>query len=62
MEHALRSIIAEHQENWIGFTKALIEIPTENLPGVAYRACVDLLAHKLTELGLEYTEEQKVTL
>lgn len=55
MEHTLRTIINEHQESWIDFTKALIEIPTENPPGVAYRACVDLLAHKLTELGLEYT-------
>ncbi|GAC1567378.1 MAG: M20 family metallopeptidase [Ktedonobacteraceae bacterium] len=55
MEHTLRSIIAEHQESWIDFTKALIEIPTENPPGVAYRACVDLLAHKLAEIGLAYT-------
>ncbi len=55
MEHTLRSIIAEHQESWIDFTKALIEIPTENPPGVGYRACVDLLAHKLSEMGLAYT-------
>src|SRR5258706_3197990 len=55
MEHALRAIIAEHQESLIGFTKALVEIPTENPPGVAYRACVDLIAHKLAEIGLEYT-------
>lgn len=55
MEHTLRAIIAEHQESWIGFTKALIEIPTENPPGVAYRTCADLLTHKLAELGLEYT-------
>jgi succinyl-diaminopimelate desuccinylase len=55
MEHSLRSIIAEHQESWVSFTKALIEIPTENPPGVAYRTCVDLLAYKLAELGLEYT-------
>jgi succinyl-diaminopimelate desuccinylase len=55
MEQALRAIIAQHQEGWIDFTKALIEIPTENPPGVAYRACTDLLAHKLDEFGLEYT-------
>ena len=55
MEHTLRSIIAEHRESWIDFTKALIEIPTENPPGVAYRTCVDLLADKLAELGLAYT-------
>jgi acetylornithine deacetylase/succinyl-diaminopimelate desuccinylase family protein len=58
MEQALRAIIAEHQESWIDFTKALIEIPTENPPGVAYRACVDLLAHKLGELGLAYTLQE----
>ncbi|QBD74875.1 ArgE/DapE family deacylase [Ktedonosporobacter rubrisoli] len=55
MQQALRAIIAEHQESWIDFTKALIEIPSENPPGVAYRACVDLLAARLADLGLEYT-------
>lgn len=55
MEHALRAIIAQHQESWIDFTKTLIEIPTENPPGVAYRTCVDLLAQKLADLGLAYT-------
>ena len=54
MEHALRTIIAQHQESWIDFTKALIEIPTENPPGVAYRLCVELLSKKLIELGLEH--------
>lgn len=55
MEHTFRFIIAEHQQSWIDFTKALIEIPTENPPGAGYRACADLLAHKLAELGLAYT-------
>ena len=55
MEHALRTIIAQHQESWIDFTKALIEIPTENPPGVAYHPCAELLSKKLTELGLEHT-------
>jgi succinyl-diaminopimelate desuccinylase len=55
MEQALRASIAEHQESMIDLTKALIEIPTENPPGVAYRACVDILAHAIDEIGLDYT-------
>jgi len=30
MEHGLRAIIVERQESLIDFTKALVEIPTEN--------------------------------
>src|ERR1700720_1648307 len=37
------------------FTKRLIEIPTENPPGTAYRACAGLIAGKLAEIGLECT-------
>src|SRR5947209_5564872 len=55
MEQVLRETIAGYQEDLIAFTKALIAIPTENPPGVAYRACADLLTQKLAEIGLEYT-------
>ncbi len=55
MEQVLRETLASYEEDLIAFTKALITIPSENPPGVAYRACVDLLAQKLAEIGLEYT-------
>src|SRR5579864_1800157 len=55
MEQVLRETLASYGEDLIAFTKALITIPSENPPGVAYRACVDLLAQKLAEIGLEYT-------
>jgi len=55
MEQVLREMLARYEEDLIAFTKALITIPSENPPGVAYRACVDLLSQKLAEIGLEYT-------
>jgi succinyl-diaminopimelate desuccinylase len=55
MEQMLRETIATYQEDLLAFTKALVSIPTENPPGVAYRACSELIAQKLAEIGLEYT-------
>jgi len=55
MEQLLRATLASYEEDLIAFTKALIAIPTENPPGLGYCACVDLLAQKLAEIGLEYT-------
>jgi succinyl-diaminopimelate desuccinylase len=55
MEQMLRETIATYQEDLLVFTKALVAIPTENPPGVAYRACSELIAQKLAEIGLEYT-------
>src|SRR5690348_9360479 len=55
MEQVLREALARYEDDLIAFTKALIAIPTENPPGVAYHACVDLLTQKLAEIGLAYT-------
>jgi len=55
MEQMLRETIATYQEDLLAFTRALVAIPTENPPGVAYRACSELIAQKLAEIGLEYT-------
>ncbi len=55
MEAQLRQAIARDEAEMAEFTKRLIEIPTENPPGTAYRACVDLIAGKLAEIGLECT-------
>ena len=49
MEQVLRETLASYEEDLIAFSEALIAIPTENPPGVAYRACADLLAQKLAE-------------
>jgi succinyl-diaminopimelate desuccinylase len=53
MEHALRQAIAGDEAEMTEFTQQLIAIPTENPPGTAYRACVDLIADKLADIGLE---------
>lgn len=55
MEDLLREAIAGYEAEMTEFTKSLIAIPTENPPGTAYRACVDLIAGKLAEIGLEPT-------
>src|SRR5215472_15535961 len=39
----------------VDFAKQLIAVPTENPPGRFYRACVDLIAAKLDEIGLPST-------
>lgn len=54
-EGFLRQAITTHEAETIELTKRLIAIPTENPPGAAYRACVDLIAGKLAEIGLEST-------
>jgi len=45
---AVREVRSEMGE----FTKTLVAIPTENPPGRDYRACVDAIAAKLSEMGL----------
>ncbi len=55
MEQMLRETIAAYEEELLAFTKALVSIPTENPPGASYRACSELIAQKLAEIGLEYT-------
>ena len=55
MEEMLRATLASYEKDLVAFTKALIAIPTENPPGAAYRACVELLTQKLAEIGLAYT-------
>ena len=55
MEQMLRETIATYEENLLAFTTALVAIPTENPPGHAYRACAELIAEKLMEIGLAYT-------
>jgi succinyl-diaminopimelate desuccinylase len=55
MEQLLREAIATSEEDLLAFTTALVAIPTENPPGRAYRACAELIAEKLTQIGLAST-------
>ncbi|WP_287582552.1 M20 family metallopeptidase [Candidatus Borrarchaeum sp.] len=47
--------ISSYQSEILDFTKRLISIPTENPLGTSYKACVDIIAKKLHEIGLDYT-------
>lgn len=55
MEQMLRQKLTEYEADLVAFTEALVAIPTENPPGAEYRACADLIARKLTAIGLNYT-------
>jgi acetylornithine deacetylase/succinyl-diaminopimelate desuccinylase family protein len=47
--------IASYRDAMAEMTASLVAIPTQNPPGVAYRACVELITRHLTELGIDYT-------
>jgi arginine utilization protein RocB len=47
--------IASYQDEILDFTRSLVRIPTENPPGRSYKACVEAIAGKLREIGLEPT-------
>ncbi|MCK5588006.1 MAG: M20 family metallopeptidase [Candidatus Lokiarchaeota archaeon] len=47
--------IISYREEILDFTKILVGIPTENPPGKSYKACIDVIANKLHEIGLDYT-------
>lgn len=58
-EEAIKNLILDaissYQAEILDFTKRLVSIPTENPPGKSYKACVDVIANKLLEIGLDYT-------
>jgi succinyl-diaminopimelate desuccinylase len=45
--------VAECERESIDFTKKLIKVATENPPGCHYKKCIEVVAEKLTEIGLE---------
>jgi succinyl-diaminopimelate desuccinylase len=47
--------ISSYHDEILEFTQALVSIPTVNPPGRSYLDCVQLLATKLREIGLETT-------
>ncbi|MCJ7625354.1 MAG: hypothetical protein MUO76_17795, partial [Anaerolineaceae bacterium] len=45
--------IEAYQQEIMAFTRELVRIPTENPPGAHYKPCVDAIASKLSEIGLD---------
>ncbi len=54
-ESRLLDAVQGYREEIIALTEALVAIPTQNPPGEAYPACVDLLTARLRDLGLPPT-------
>jgi acetylornithine deacetylase/succinyl-diaminopimelate desuccinylase family protein len=55
-ERVIREIqdrIETYQQDILEFTRELVRIPTENPPGTHYKLCVDVIASKLSEIGLD---------
>ena len=49
----LMDVVSSCRNEILDFTKALIQVPTENPPGSSYRDCVAVVEAKLEEIGLE---------
>ncbi len=52
--NGLADAIAADRDSILDFTKELVAIATENPPGAFYKPCVDVIAAKLAEIGLQY--------
>jgi succinyl-diaminopimelate desuccinylase len=55
MKDLIVDAISSYRDEILDFTKALVSIPTENPPGTSYLACVEAIASKLREIGLDST-------
>ncbi|NOZ29366.1 MAG: M20 family metallopeptidase [Chloroflexi bacterium] len=55
MKSRVEEAIASYREEILDFTQELVAIRTENPPGTLYQACVEAIARKLSEIGLDYT-------
>jgi len=55
IKNLILDAISSFHAEILDFTKSLVSIPTENPPGKSYKACVDVIANKLHEIGLDYT-------
>ncbi len=53
LKERIQEAVDSYRHDIVEFTKALIEIPTENPPGRAYGACAQVIANKLRSLGFE---------
>jgi len=52
LSQQIRNAIAAHRRDMAELTAELVRIPTENPPGRNYRACAELLARRMRQLGL----------
>jgi succinyl-diaminopimelate desuccinylase len=52
LDEQIRKAVAAHRAEMAELTKELVRIPTQNPPGANYRACAELLAQRMRELGL----------
>ncbi len=50
---SVRDAVLSYRGEILEFTKELVAVPTENPPGTAYGSCLEVLAHRLREIGLE---------
>ncbi len=55
VKNSILDKIASYRTEILDFTKVLIGIPTENPPGKSYKACIDIIAKQLKEIGLDYS-------
>jgi succinyl-diaminopimelate desuccinylase len=49
----IMNAVTDCERESIDFTKKLIKVATENPPGRHYKKCIEVIAEKLTEIGLE---------
>jgi succinyl-diaminopimelate desuccinylase len=54
----IRKAVAGYRREMAELTKELVRLPTENPPGQNYRACAELLARRMRELGLPAKTEK----
>jgi succinyl-diaminopimelate desuccinylase len=54
----IRKAVAAYRAEMSELTRELVRIPTENPPGENYRACAELLARRMCELGLRAKAEK----
>lgn len=55
MKSLILDAISSYRDEMVEFTKELVSIPTVNPPGSSYLACVEAIASKLREIGLDTT-------
>ena len=54
-EHLILDAVSSYRDDILDFTTALVSIPTENPPGTSYRPCIEAIAIRLREIGLDAT-------
>jgi acetylornithine deacetylase/succinyl-diaminopimelate desuccinylase family protein len=55
VKNTIVDTISSYHDEMLDFTKELVRIPTENPPGTSYLECVQAIANKLHEIGLDTT-------